>query len=321
MFYLIRKETDPYFNLAAEEYLLKHGPGEMFMLWQNDPCVVIGKHQNAFAEVNVPLAVDHNIPVIRRISGGGAVYHDQGNVNFTFIADAEKGKQVDFLRFLKPLAEILKLSGLNVEIGRRNDLLTDGKKFSGNAEHVFKNRVIHHGTLLFDTNLDMLNTILEAPVNKFQGKALQSVRSVVTNLKPLLPEINTIDEFIDKLLAGYLNNYPDSIEYQLSVIDRQNIEKLADERYRTDSWNFGYSPDFELKIDFKNQNINIKVTRGLISKIELSKTINKSYDDFFYKLTGLEFNYQIINQYITSNSSLFSLTETEIKQLIQSIFI
>jgi lipoate---protein ligase len=317
MVYLIRKETDPYFNLAAEEYLLKNGPGEIFMLWQNDPCVVIGKHQNAFAEVNVPFAFDNNIKIIRRISGGGAVYHDKGNVNFTFIAEAEKGKQVDFLRFLKPLAEILNLTGLNVEIGKRNDLLLHGKKFSGNAEHVFKNKVIHHGTLLFDTDLDVLDSVLDAPKNKFSGKALPSVRSVVTNLTSFLKDINNIEVFIDKLITSWLNINPQSTEFQLSTLDREEIEKLAVERYRKDSWNFGYSPDFEMFFNFRENAYQLKVKTGMI--IEVNSATQK-YDEIFRHLIGNGFSYSNIKSFISENIAPLELSTSEAENLLHNFF-
>lgn len=324
MYYLVRKETDPYFNLAAEEYLLKHGPGEIFMLWQNDPCVVIGKHQNAFAEINIPFAMEHNIPVIRRISGGGAVYHDKGNVNFTFIAEAEKGKQVDFHRFLKPLAAMLQGLGLNVQIGKRNDLLLDGKKFSGNAEHVFKNRVIHHGTLLFDTDLDILNTILEGPANKFSGKALPSVRSVVTNIKSEIKTADNINNFIDKLINQYLIINPDCIEYQLTETDFFNIERLAEERYRTDKWNYGYSPDFVLDIHFNESQYKFKITSGSISEILLSgynKSKGNGNFETFKLLINVPFTYLNIRNFIHDYKKELCITETEAESFLLNFFI
>lgn len=324
MYYLIRKETDPYFNLAAEEYLLKHGPGQMFILWCNNPCVVIGKHQNAFAEVNIPFAIENSIPVIRRISGGGAVYHDQGNVNFTFIADAEKGKQVDFLRFLKPLAAILQGLGLNVEIGKRNDLLLNGKKFSGNAEHVFKNRVIHHGTLLYDTDLMFLNTILEGPDHKFSGKALPSVRSVVTNIKPFLADVNNIDEFIDLLLKQYLIINPLHSEYQLTETDRSEIEKLATERYRKDNWNFGYSPDFEVNINHYNSKYKFRITSGLISEIQLSnqnEIKGNGHFNILKSLINVQFTYSNIRHFMHEHWKELGNTESEAESLLLKFFV
>ncbi|HOW31287.1 MAG TPA: lipoate--protein ligase family protein, partial [Bacteroidales bacterium] len=239
MFFLNREQTNPYFNLAAEEYLLRQGPGDMFMLWQNEPCVVIGKHQNAFAEINYRYCRDEKIPVIRRISGGGAVYHGPGNINFSFIKTVEKENAVDFSRFLKPMMETFARLGLAVTSGKRNDLYIHGLKFSGNAEHVYRDKVLHHGTILFDANLDVLNLALTPSGKIFTDKAVKSVRSKVTNLKPYLPDIETIDEFTTLLIQSAGQSIPELQPFSLSDSDIHNINSLATEKYSTWDWNFG----------------------------------------------------------------------------------
>lgn len=272
MYFLHRSHTDPHFNLAAEEYLLRHGPGDMFMLWRNEPCVVIGKHQNAFAEINYRYCRDHGIPVIRRISGGGAVYHDTGNLNFSFIQTVGNQNLVDFSRFLAPMMDSLGQLGLIVSTGKRNDLFLEGMKFSGNAEHVFRNKVLHHGTLLFETNLEILNHALTPAANKFSGKAVRSIRSTVTNIKPYMESIKSMEEFAEKLTATFSESIRELQPYQLSSEDIRLIGQLANDKYRTWKWNFGYSPEYDLLAGFEsafgNVKMEFKVKNGLISAIE-----------------------------------------------------
>ena len=157
---LISTNRDIYFNLALEEYLLMHEVDDYFVLWQSEPAVVVGKHQNTLAEINYRFVSEKNIRVARRLSGGGTVYHDQGNLNFTYIANGEPGKLVDFKRFIEPVIHFLGTLGIDAQQGLKNEILVRGKKISGNAEHVYKNRVLHHGTLLFHSDLHLLRECL-----------------------------------------------------------------------------------------------------------------------------------------------------------------
>ena len=175
--------TNPYFNLAAEEYVLRNFKENCFMLWRNRPSIIVGKHQNTLAEINVDYVKEKNIDVVRRLSGGGAVFHDLGNLNFTFIKNAEKEEAlVDFKKYVEPVLEVLQHLGVNAKFEGRNDIMIDGKKISGNAEHVFKKRVLHHGTLLFSSQMADLSNALKVNPLKYQDKGGKSVRSRVTNL-------------------------------------------------------------------------------------------------------------------------------------------
>jgi lipoate-protein ligase A len=180
------KNNDPYFCLAAEEYLLKNFSEDIFMLWQSENTVVLGKHQNAMAEINYPFVHKNGITVARRISGGGTVFHDAGNVNFAYIRNVNSPAEISFKLFTRPVVEALAKLEVTATSSGRNDLLVDGKKISGNAEHVFKNRVLHHGTLLFNSNLETLGQSIKVIPGKYHGKAVQSNRSVVTNILPFL---------------------------------------------------------------------------------------------------------------------------------------
>jgi len=175
--------TDPYFNLAAEEYALKNFKADCFMLWRNEPSIIVGKHQNTLAEINLDYVKKRNIKVGRRLSGGGAVFHDLGNLNFTFISTgAQENRLVDFRRFTMPILEVLQNLGIEAVFEGRNDLTIHGRKFSGNAEHVWKNRILHHGTLLFSSVLTDLSEALKVDPLKFRDKAVKSIRSRVTNI-------------------------------------------------------------------------------------------------------------------------------------------
>ena len=199
---IILSTHDPYYNLAVEEYLFQTAEDEVFMLWQNEPTVVIGKNQNAYAEVELDVLRERGIHLARRITGGGAVYHDLGNVNYTFIA--KSGQQgIDFAHFTAPILRALAELGIRAELSGRNDLLVDGRKFSGNAQYSANGKTLHHGTLLFDSDLTVLSDVLRPDEEKIRSKAVRSVRSRVTNLAPLLQKECQTGEFID-LLADFI---------------------------------------------------------------------------------------------------------------------
>lgn len=251
MICILRTETDPYFNLAAEEYVLHEFTDDCFMLWRNKPSVIVGKHQNTLAEINHNYLILNNIKVVRRISGGGAVFHDPGNINFTFIMNGEPGQLVDFRRFTKPIIDVLATLGIEAKFEGRNDLTIDGRKFSGNAEHVYKNRVLHHGTLLFEASLTNLTDALNVDPDKFRDKAIKSVRSRVTNISEHLKQPIAIEEFIALVLNHVLEIYPDAQRYEFSETDRTKIRELVKSKYETWEWNFGYSPKYNFRKPIK----------------------------------------------------------------------
>lgn len=221
---------DPYYNLACEEYLLRHRDEDIFMLWQNEPTVVMGKNQNIYAEVDLDYTEARGIHVVRRITGGGAVYHDSGNVNYTFITSRDRAQVLDFAYFTEPIRKALANWGVKAELSGRNDLLVDGLKFSGNAQHATDKRILHHGTLLFDSDLSVLTSALKPAPEKLKSKGIASVRSRVTNLRPLLPEM-TVEEFIDGL-AAFMEG-----EVRM-VVPNETILALA-ERNRLEDYIFG----------------------------------------------------------------------------------
>jgi lipoate---protein ligase len=269
--------TDPYFNLAAEEYFLKNFREDFFMLWRSRPSVVVGKHQNALAEINHEFVRTHQIPVARRLSGGGTVFHDPGNVNFTFIRNVANISEVNFKVFTVPVIEALKKLGVDAYTTGRNDLLIDGKKISGNAEHVHRNRVLHHGTLLFDSHLEALKGALKVDLSKFEDKAVQSNRSEVTNIADYLSSPILVEEFTDFLFSKISKNYPEFKVYELTPEDLEAIQKLSIEKYQTWDWIFGYSPRYRYINTLNTANgaisVNLLVVKGHIVEFSISGAI------------------------------------------------
>jgi lipoate-protein ligase A len=245
---ILSNNHDARFNLAAEEFLLKGSMADFFMIYRNEPSVIIGKHQNALAEINHSFLQDNGINLVRRLSGGGTVYHDLGNINFLFIQSGEAGKLVDFKRFLMPVLIILKNMKLPVQYGGRNDLLLDGKKISGNAEHVFRNRILHHGTLLYSSDLTKLENVLRITPGRYFDKAVQSFRSKVTNISSFLGQPPSIESFTEIIFTELKKQFKNAIDYGFSENEIMEIHSLMDKKYGTWKWNYGYSPDFEFLI-------------------------------------------------------------------------
>ncbi|PLX17619.1 MAG: lipoate--protein ligase [Salinivirgaceae bacterium] len=270
--------TNPAFNIATEEYLLKHKNEECFYLYINGPSIIVGKHQNTLAEINVEYVKSENIQVVRRLSGGGAVFHDPGNLNFTFIKKGEKDQLVDFRKYTRPILDILLELGVEAKFEGRNDLTIKGKKFSGNAEHVFQNKILHHGTLLFSSKLPDLSQALKVNPLKYKDKAVKSVRSRVTNISEHLPEPISLIDFENKIMNHVQSMYEDSTIYKLTEEDKKAIQKLVDEKYSTWDWNFGYSPEYNFQKGVKTEGghieINLDVNKGIIKSAKI-------FGDFF----------------------------------------
>ena len=262
------RSTDPFFNLALEEILLKNRKEEFLILGINDPAVVIGKHQVPHREVNTRFVKEKNIPVIRRISGGGTVFHDPGNLNFSFIIQSEAGKQVDFGKYTLPVISFLSTLGVEAKLEGKNDLKIDGFKISGNAEHIHGNRVLHHGTLLFDTSLDLLRNSLRKNTGNYTSKAVESNPSPVINLKEKLNFIQEMTQFRSMMLSWFLNNRHDAEIYTLEKKESAEAESLAESKYKTWEWNYAYGPEYHFNNRFKISGIphscNIFVKDGII---------------------------------------------------------
>ena len=237
MYLIVDTTTDPAWNLAAEEYLLTQRSEPFFRLWRNADSVIIGRNQNAYAEIDLDYVEHEGIPVVRRMTGGGAVFHDLGNVNYSFFDLRER-------RFTDVILEALGALGVSGACSGRNDLvLPDGRKFSGTAICKHGSRVLEHGTLLFDASFDRLSAALRPRPEKFSGKAVQSVRSRVANLSEVLPASLNVEDFID-FLAKHIGDALDCKPYAFSAEDLAAIGRMREERFGAASWNFGASPAY-----------------------------------------------------------------------------
>lgn len=287
MLCLCPESTDPSFNLALEEYLFKHKSSDYLLLYINSPSVIIGKHQVAHREADSEFVRRNGIPVYRRISGGGTVFHDLGNLNFTFIRQSTPGRQIDFSKYITPVVRFLRSLGIIAESGKRNDLLVDGLKISGNAEHVYRNRVLHHGTLLFDTNLSGLSSSIRKDTSSYITRGVTSNPSPVTNIKKLLHSINSATELKQKMLEYFLCERDNKIGY-LEKNEMEIIRILAETKYMTWDWNYAYGPEYQFvkKINTGDDNYSVilDVKNGIIEKCNIELPLKLYIDE--KRLTG-----------------------------------
>jgi lipoate-protein ligase A len=274
------KSNNPYFNIATEDYLLHQFSEDIFFLYIDEPSVICGKHQNALAEINVNYVDNQKISVVRRLSGGGTVYHDMGNLNFCFIINATDGKLVDFKKHTLPLLKALEIIGVNPILGERNDIIIEGFKVSGNAEHVWKNRVLHHGTLLFNSDLNQLSEAIQTSPSRFEDKSVKSKRSKVANISSFIDRSITLDLFKKKII-DVVSMFYEITNVQLTTSQESEINKLVASKYSTWEWNFGYSPKYTFKNSVisgdLNYSISLFVDKGVIKNAEflISDEINE----------------------------------------------
>ncbi|MDR2730339.1 MAG: lipoate--protein ligase [Treponema sp.] len=247
-YYIENRNTDPRYNLALEQFVfdsLDRGHN-YFMLWQNHNSIIVGKHQNTVAEINAAFVNAYNISVVRRLSGGGAVYHDLGNLNYTFITDSGTDNAVDFAAFCRPIQQALVSFGVPAEITGRNDMTVMGKKFSGNAMYIKRGRIMRHGTILYDSGLDTLSHALNVSNDKIESRGIQSVRSRVTNIRPYMKTDMPIDDF-RTALKKYMSDAFSMREYILSPEENGKTEELKERVYSRWNWNYGASPPHNIR--------------------------------------------------------------------------
>ena len=268
--YLETGSQDPCYNLAFEEYVLTHRlEGDYLLLWQNDNTIVIGRNQNAEEEINRAFVEEHGIHVVRRSTGGGAVYHDLGNLNYSFITDAGNAEKLTMERFTRPIVSALRNLGLEAEASGRNDILVSGRKVSGTAQRLVKGRILHHGTLLFDANPGMVAGALRVDPAKFQSKSAKSVRSRIGNIREFLPRPMDLPAFWRYLKAALAGS--GLVKGSLTPEELAEVERLKTEKYDTWEWNFGRSPQYGLtnkrKWDGGILEVRAAVTDGRITDI------------------------------------------------------
>lgn len=279
MIYIESKSKDPYYNLALEEYVFEvmDPTKEYFMLWQNEHTIVVGKYQNTAEEIDQTYVDQNNIHVVRRLSGGGAVYHDKGNLNYTFIIGKNQNPDFDFELFSRPVIKALEKYNVHAQVSGRNDILIDGKKFCGNSQYTRKKRILHHGCIMLDSNLDVVSKALKVKAAKFQSKSVKSVQSRVTTINAHAQNPISMEEFKDMLRAcAFESNELE--QYFLTEEDELAIEALKNKKYATWEWNYGSNP-------YYNVSIEKKFPSGLVTiKMDAESSVIKAikiYGDFF----------------------------------------
>ncbi len=300
---ILLTSTDPHFNLAVEEYFLANGSEDIRILWRNSRSVIIGKNQNTWAEVNVPYTRENDIAVVRRLSGGGAVFHDLGNVNYTFITAYEEGGGIDFARFTAPILDVLQSLGIPAALGGRNDIVADGVKISGNAQAVFRRsdgtaRQLHHGTLLFGADLTTLAAALVVHPEKIRTKGIASVRSRVGNIRDFadFPKEIGVEAFMRLLGEKIGEGEPLSA---LTQAEEEAIRALVKEKYGTWEWNFGVSAKHETvytaRLTGGTLTASYTAQHGVLSEIRL-------YGDYFGTASAAELEAALVGARLEKQS-------------------
>lgn len=270
---LYNKSTSPSFNLALEEYMFLEKKAEVIMLWRNAKAVIVGKNQNTIEEIDTEYVKENDIKVIRRLTGGGAVFHDLGNVNFTVIKRIEEGEFNNYEKFTKPVCDFLKTLGVNAYLEGRNDILVEDKKISGNAQASKNGMILHHGTILYNADMSYLQKALLPKDRIVSSRAVPSRRREVTNIASHLNAVPPVEEFTQQLYNYFLHNTPDIEEYVLTDKDLTAVNKLDTEKYSTWNWNFGHSPQYEyrhkIRYDFGYIDLGFNVKDGIICDVKI----------------------------------------------------
>ncbi len=273
MLVVMLSSNNPYFNLASEEYFLKHKQEEFFLLWRNNPCIVVGRNQNTRKEINYEYVTEHNIPVVRRLTGGGTVFHDLGNLNFTLIQRGVEDQFGNYGVFAQPVMETLASLGVTATLSGRNDLLIGNQKFCGQAQTMWHGRLMHHGCILFSAQLKALTNALKVNPLKIQSKGIDSVRSRVTNIESHLPSPCSVEDFAELLKNRFLAVEGNQL-YEVTAQDLEAIETLTREKYSTHAWNYGFSKDYSFQKDSRfpagTLTVAMEISENAISEIEIS---------------------------------------------------
>jgi lipoate-protein ligase A len=272
---------DATLNLALEEYALTHLDIEQtyLLFYSMRPTVIVGRNQNTFEEINIDFIREHGVTVTRRLSGGGAVYNDEGDLSFSFITKHDANSFHNYRKFTEPVIRALRDLGVPAELSGRNDILVEGKKVSGNAQFATRGRMFSHGTLMFDVNLDNVDKALRVRPEKLESKGVKSVRSRVTNIRPYLRRDMDIREFRQVLLERIFDGLQEIPQYHLTDEDWREIERIAEQRYRNWDWVYGQSPPFNVQRTRYFPGVGLLDVRLYVERGRIEQC--RIYGDFF----------------------------------------
>lgn len=318
---------DPKLNLAVEEYILKHLNVEhedYFLFYINGPSIIIGKNQNTSEEVNLKYIEENGIDVVRRLSGGGAVYHDEGNLNFSFITKDDGNSFNNYKKFTQPIVDALKQLGVEAELTGRNDIQVGERKISGNAQFTTRGRMFSHGTLMFNSNIEEVVNSLNVSEEKMRSKGIKSVRSRVANITEFLKEEMAMEDFVEALLHSiYDGQEPE--RYVLRDEDWEIVQDISKERYANWDWNFGKSPKFDVeskrRFPIGTIDVRLNVNKGTITEAKI-------YGDFFgvgdihdveQVLVGTRFERSAIREQLSQLDVKHYFGNVELEELVDLI--
>lgn len=316
MVYIYNQGQGSFFNMALEEYLFyeRSDIRPILLLWQNENTIVVGRNQNTISEIDVEYVREKNIDVVRRLTGGGAVYHDKGNLNFTYITKENAMEQFNFEPFIKNIVNTLDYFGVKSEYTGRNDITIQGKKFSGNAQARHKNSLMHHGTIMYDSNLSVLSKCLNPSKKKLVQKGISSVKSRVCNLMDFLPKEVSLEMFRNRIIDEFKRSSGEDVhEYMLSQSDIDRVESIADKKYSTWNWNYGKSPDYNVSCEKRFEcgtiQLMLRLDRNIIKHMNI-------YGDFFSKKDIDEISKKLIGVSYDVDSIASILSEIDLSSYI-----
>lgn len=325
MLVIISDSKNPYINIATEEYILKNKKEDILILYINSPSVIVGKFQNIVREINLRYINDNKIDVVRRLSGGGCVYHDYGNVNFSFHFPYSREDFGDFSKMTSPIIDFLKTKNIYAKLANRSDILIEDKKFSGNAKFIHQNRVMQHGTILVNSNIDALVNSIMTDETKITDRATKSRRSTVTNINRYIGDNYTSEIFMREFCSYILKIYPNAYIYDFTNEEKELINEIAENRYKSWEWNYGKSPNYILNKSILDKDISIDfrvdVQGGVIRNVHIdtNKKITSCINNFTKQLLGCRHTLYDVTELMKSINTSHYFNNISTSQIIDAL--